>query len=182
MEQTEHETERRRKGAVGCNGIGIGCTACDYYIGVCGDCNCNEAFALSDLDQKQRDDYRIQFLELIRFIVRSGLPTLSPLNHNYCRLQQVARMGFQYSSMIHTMTYNVNGVNFQLGQQHFKFMEPQLGENSNSSDKSRFDNSAPQEVINTSQSIEESCSNACPMDVVHENREDNLKCKPVLRL
>jgi hypothetical protein len=74
-------------------------------------------------------------------------------------------------------------------------MEPQAGESSNCSDKpasfshpnigSNIDKSSygnsEQELNITSESIEESCNSACPMEV-HNNDQDNLKCRPALVL
>jgi hypothetical protein len=114
MEQAQHPTERIRRGAVGCNGLGIGCIKCGYYIGISGHCNCNEAFTLSDLDQRQRDDYRTQFLDLIRCIIQTGVPNLYLNDHNSYELQRFSRIGFQYDGIIYSITYNVKGVNVHL--------------------------------------------------------------------
>jgi hypothetical protein len=46
------ETERIRKGVVGCNGTRIGCTKCSYLTCLYGNCNCQQAFSPSDLNQR----------------------------------------------------------------------------------------------------------------------------------
>jgi hypothetical protein len=118
MEQSQSETERIRIGAmVGRNGRRIRCTECHYLIGVCGDCNCDPAFDINDLDQRQRDCYRTRFVDLIRYFIQSGVPDLSP-----------------DGIIIYTIIYNANGLTVQLAPKYFEFMQPQAAESSNSAD------------------------------------------------
>lgn len=119
----------------------LGCPGCGNFINVCGECKCEQAFGLSDLDQRQRDDYRTGFLEIIRYIIRNKVPNPSPENHDWYHFNRVFHIAFE-DGLIDSITDYVNGVRVALDPRHSQlitFMEPagegtQVGESSNSAD------------------------------------------------